>query len=220
MRKTVEPGDDKPERDRAAKALLTGLALLAQVFWGPEEELCRDMARGGFGDDLTSLSPHLDRAGRLAAKQMAEIFRGRPEEELCSLLEDYYLRLFVTSKEGLKAPLYHSHYDSPDGSLMGRPYQMMARRLEEMGTDPAGPTGEPADHLAVETEYLFLLLESGYIRQDDGLLAAGRDFAAQEMLPWVRELARRLEQEEEPGTFYPASARLLVSLLKALPGVF
>ena len=202
-------------RDRAAQALLTGLAPLAQVFWGPEEELCRDMASGDFRDDLAALGPRLDRTGWEAAEMMADLVQGREPEELRSVLEDRYLQLFVTSREGIAASLCHSHCESPDGSLMGRPYEMMRRRLEPAGIDPAGPSNEPADHLAVETEYLFLVLESGWVDQDRDLLALGLYFSGQEMLPWVGELARRLEREDPQG-FYLASARLLVSTLQAL----
>ena len=207
----------KARLDRAGeKALLTGLALAAQLFWGPEPELCRDMAQGEFGSDLKALAPYLDEPGRSAAGNMAAWAKGRSGEELRQALEDEYFRLFVNAKEGLKAPLYHSHYETKDGALMGRPLAMMAERLEAAGIDLGEETGEPADHLAVEAEYLYFLLEAGLTRDREELLTEASLFAAREMLPWVREMARRLAQTEEEGSFYRASAAFLVSLLKAL----
>ena len=212
------PQATPPDQSRVSRteALLGGLALLAQLWWGPEPEFCQDLARGGFKADLEALGPWLDRPGQEAARGLLDWVRSRTGEELGRILEADYLRLFINSREGLKAPLYHSPYESPDGGLMGRPQAMMRDRLEAAGIDLRSMTREPADHLAVECEYLFFLLEAGLNHGREDLVAAGREFAAREMLPWVREFAGRLEEEREAAPFYPLAAALLAALLKAL----
>jgi len=205
--------------EKQKEDLLNGLALLAQVFWGPEPELCRDMVQGGFREDLKALSPLLGPEGREAAARLAALTRGRTSpERLCLELEEDFLRLFVTAREGLKSPPYHSFYESEEGRLMGRPALMMAKRLEALGVDLRTRTKEPPDHLAVEIEYLFILLEGGLSQGRAELLAQARGFAAQEMLPWVARLAQGLESEESAGPFYPAAAGLLVSVLSLVAG--
>lgn len=194
-------------------ALLSGLALLSQVFWGPSDELCSEMLSPDFQDDLAGLEPLLDGQARQAAQTMAEhVQRFGNAQDICAELEPTYIRLFVNAPGGVCAPLYHSCYDSEDGLLMGRPAMMMRRRLEEAGLDPGETSSEPPDHLAVELEYLTLLLDEAYERSDSGLIQEGIDFAGLEVLPWVSQLQGKLAAEDQ-ASFYPAAARLLVALI-------
>lgn len=216
MPRDPEPSAEANPASSPMETLLEGVALAAQIWWGPEPELLQDLARGRLAADLERLSPGLDGPGREAVRELTSWIRAGEQEETARTLEAEYPRLFINARGGLKAPLYHSHYETPDGGLMGRPYLMMTERLRAAGADLRERTGEPADHLAVECEYLFFLLEAGLSSGREDLLAAGREFAGQEMLPWVRELAGRLREERTVSPFYPRAAALLVSLLEAL----
>ena len=205
--------------DKQKKGLLNGLALLAQIFWGPEPALCRDMVRGSFRSDLEALGPLLDSPGLEDLNRLQVYAQNRTSpEELCRELEEDYLRLFVTAREGIHHPPYQSLYETEEGRLMGRPALMMAKRLEALGVDHRSGTKEPPDHLAVEIEYLFLALEGGLKHGQEGLIALAREFAGEEMLPWVARLAQGLKSDKEAGDFYPAAAGLLVSVLEIVAG--
>jgi TorA-specific chaperone len=95
---------------------------------------------------------------------------------------------------------------------MGRPAAMMKERLTAAGLWLEGRSSEPPDHLAVELEYLYLLLESGFENSDQALIDGAREFAMQEMAPWVRVWAGRLANETE-DRFYPAAAKLVEAIL-------
>lgn len=193
--------------------LFNGLAMLSQVFWGPNPESCQEMVSREYIADWESLIPLLDEPGAEAARDLVQ-FLGRfsEAEDLFQSLEPDYIRLFINAPGGVTAPLYHSCYDDEEGLLMGRPAIMMRRRLEEAGLDQGSSLSEPPDHLAVELEYLTLYLDEAYLRSDPAMQREAGQFATSEMLPWVRLFADRLAHESSSG-FYRAAARLLVSLL-------
>ncbi len=209
-----KPIQDLTSDQRAG--LFNALAMLSQVFWGPNPEACQEMLGREYQEDLESLAPLLDDSGREALRAMTGFLRGFGRaEELFQALEPDYVRLFINAPGGVAAPLYHSCYDSQEGLLMGRPAIMMRRRLEEAGLDHESSLSEPPDHLAVELEYLTLYLDEAYLRSEKDMQCEAVQFAAQEMLPWVRQFSQRLAQEP-PADFYPAAARLLVALLAAV----
>jgi TorA-specific chaperone len=148
---------------------------------------------------------------------MAAWLARRPDAAaLCDELETAYVRLFVNHLGGVTAPLYHSVYQG-EGLTMGPPAQEMARRLAEAGLSLPPEVPEPADHLAVELEYLILLLEQGWQQGDPERLAEAAEFAGQFVLPWLVKLAERLAGETE-CPFYPQAVRLTQGLLSFLGG--
>ena len=195
---------------------LDWLVLLSRGFWGPSPELCLELSDVGFGAKLDRLKGLLGAAGDRAIDEMAGYLAGvSGPEELCDTLEAAYVRLFVTAPGGAIAPPYHSCYESEDGLLMGRPAAMMKERLAAAGLWLEGRASEPPDHLAVELEYLYLLLESGFGNSVQALIDGAREFAKQEMAPWVRVWAGRLANETEER-FYPAAARLVEGILQKI----
>lgn len=100
---------------------------------------------------------------------------------------------------------------------MGRPAKMMASRLKASGLALPEEGSPPADHLAVEVEYLTLLLEGAFGEGGDDLLQAAQDFAATELKPWLKQFTERLETEAE-CPFYPAAAALLLALVSLVAG--
>ena len=101
---------------------------------------------------------------------------------------------------------------------MGPPAVMMKRRFESKGQALAETMHEPPDHLSIELEYLYYLLEKGWADGDRSLLAEAVSFAGEVMLPWVTLLRDRLDGEKE-CRFYPLVASLLVSVLSFLANV-
>lgn len=204
------------------EACLNGLALLAQCFWPPESELTEDLLSGraqadldrlvgligrsgdpddGTGDDVASIREYVAAAGAGLAVEM----------------EAAYIRLFGAARGGLIAPPYQSCYEGA-GLLMGRPSEMMAARLAEAGIDLSGRTAEPPDHLAVELEYLFLILEAAVVGGRPADLAEAARFARTEMSPWLTEFAARLAGQTGAG-FYRAAARLALDAVRFIASV-
>ncbi len=200
--------------ERERELLLESLVLLARIFWGPEPLLCADLC-GPARETLAELGPLLSPPGPAAARELGRSLAdcGGPEE-LCSELEPAYVRLFVSDRDGVAAPLYHSCYQG-EGLLMGPPAQDMARRLEAAGLSLEGEAAEPPDHLAVELEYLVLLLEEGWSHGDATLLAEAGEFAGAFMLPWVEAFLARLAGERD-ARLYPLAAELLTAILARL----
>ncbi len=187
--------------------LLNGLPLLSRIFWGPDPELCAALLDPGFQQEHRRFGCLLGKDAESAAAAMLRFLEPFSETgELCGRLEESYVRLFVNAPGGVCAPLYQSCYEGEGGLLMGSSAIRMRSRLEAAGitADPA----EPPDHLAVEVEYLFLLLESALERQDADPLHQVRHFAGEELLPWLTRFCGRLAGEER-CPFYPAAARLL-----------
>ncbi len=196
------------------EVLLDVLALLARIFWGPDASLCQDMF-GPAQDTLSQLANLLSPPGPAAARDLNHTLSAFDDPaELCAQLEPDYVRLFVSDQGGVAAPLYHSCYQG-EGLLMGPPAQEMASRLETAGLGLEEESAEPPDHLAVELEYLILLLEDGWSHNDPALLAEAGEFAGSFMLPWTEGFLARLAGESD-SRFYPLAAELLTALLTSL----
>jgi len=194
--------------------LLNGLPLLSQAFWGPSEEWCEEI-------QLAKQTHELEKMGNMAgqddaAREMTTYLEQNSNlNRLCDILEAAYVRLFISAKGGSTASLHHSFYESEDGRLMGRPAQMMASRLKALGLAVPEKGAVPADHLAVEVEYLTLLLEGAFGDGGEDFLILARDFARSELTPWLKLFTERLQSETD-CRFYPAAAGLLLGLVSLI----
>ena len=200
--------DDLTREERSR--LLNGLPLLSQTFWGPSGEWCEEIQFAKQTHELEKLG---NMAGQdSAAREMTLYIEQHSNlNRLCEILEAAYVRLFISAKGGITASLHHSHYESEDGRLMGRPAQMMASRLKASGLKIPENGSVPADHLAVEVEYLTLLLEGAFGDGGEDFLILARDFARSELTPWLKLFTKRLQSEID-CRFYPAAAGLLLGL--------
>jgi TorA-specific chaperone len=135
--------------------------------------------------------------------------------DLCDHLEQEYVRLFISSKDGIQAPLYHSCYESEDALLMGEPAVMMKTRMQSKNLSQDDTTREPPDHLSIELEYLYFLLQKGWSQDDRMLIAEASEFAGEEMLPWIASFHARLNAAAS-SPFYPMMTALLICLLRLI----
>jgi TorA-specific chaperone len=202
------------EYDPRQDAILDGLSLLARLYWGPDEELCADLAGPEVHELLSRLVPLLPGAAP-ALRSLASHLAGQASPgQLCGELNPAYVELFLTRPGGAPAPLYHSCYVG-EGRVMGPPAGSMARRLEAEGLVLEEKPGEPPDHLAVEIEYLIFLLEEGWAGRRPQGEAEAAELAAQFMLPWIREFAAR-QEDVSPSPVFPLAAKLLMAILQEL----
>ena len=89
------------------------------------------------------------------------------------------------------------------------------REFETKGLSVADTIQEPPDHLSIELEYLYFLLDKGWRDQDGALVTEGSAFAAETMLPWVSKLSERLASEGD-CRYYPLMAAVLMQILTVL----
>ena len=204
------------EQQRAG--LLAAIEILSRIFWGPDSEDSPEILQGYYLKSFELLERHIDyQPPTILAELKAISARFSDKNAIYQYLEQAYVRLFINSREGIAAPLYASAYaDGRDSSknapLMGPPAVMMNKLFESKGLTLAGTMHEPPDHLSIELEYLYFLLERGWSAADRSLLAEAVSFAGEIMLPWVTLLQDRIATEKE-CRFYPLITSLLVSIL-------
>ena len=204
------------------QAILEGLAFLSRIFWGPDLESCEAMIRGNCLQPFEILSPPMsfDPPGTIA-EIAGLISQNTDPHSLLQTLEESYVRLFISNRGGITS-LYQSCYTNPEwpekpGPLMGAAALDMQRRLKSAGLSLDEKLGQLPDHLSVEIEYLYFLLQEPENREDNRSAVEARAFAAEVMLPWVRKFRKKLEGEEE-NRFYLRITGLLVSLLTLISG--
>ena len=205
-------------------AFLDCLALLSRAFWGPDRESCRAMLRGDFlrpFEILSSLMP-VDPSPALAEIN-AFIATHNDPDSLLEPLEESYVRLFISHRDGIAAPLYQSCYTAGQpsagrGLLMGTPAAEMQRRLRSVGLGLDEKISRIPDHLSVELEYLYYLIQDPSWTENSQSAKQARSFCADVMLPWILEFKNRLGGVPVDNPFYPRMADLLVSLVNLISG--
>jgi TorA-specific chaperone len=188
--------------------LLTGLRHLCRLFWGPDAEQCREMLSGRFFQPF-SVSDGGWESGTVAALEtITRYLQPMPDADaLCEALETSYVRLFISGKGGVRVSLYQSCHAFDGAPLMGPSAVRMRRRLEAVGLSLTGnAAGEPPDHLAVELEYLYFLLEKGGREQDPSLIAEAAAFAESEMGAWLDAFEQRLHLVPDSALYAPAAS--------------
>jgi TorA-specific chaperone len=204
------------------QALLESLEKLCRVFWGPDLEKCAEMLSADYMPSFEVLNEDLDNNSMILINNIIDIFSGFSDaKSLFDFLEATYVRLFINARGGISAPLYHSCYletDQPDGSpaLMGETAVLMKQRFESKGLAIADTINEPPDHLSIEIEYLYFLLQNGWETPNIDDLTEAVSFARTFMLPWVSLLCDRLTAAEQPPLFYSQAAALLRSTLSLI----
>jgi len=199
--------------------MLEGLAFVCKVFWGPDLEFCQSIHedKGLISTPEPAHWPTMEPFKEIVEQIGAVIRSYQDAETLFNDLEASYVSLFISNREGIVGPLYHSCYAGPEGTqyeplLMGEPAVEMRKRLASSGLALDEDLNQLPDHLCIEIEYLYFLLNEGRDKDNDSRLAEAMDFAGDWMLPWVRQFQERLKADEETE-FYFLVAGLLVKLL-------
>ena len=201
-------------------ALLEGVALLSRFYWGLAAEGNRDILQGIYLRPFEALKPIVgyeppDILDELRAINTSFL----DEDEIFQYLEQAYVRLFINSRDGITAPLYASCYvaESAPGEnapLMGPPAALMKERFQSKGLSLGDHIHEPPDHLSIELEYLYFLLERGWSDGDAALKDEAVSFAGQIMLPWVVRFQERFVAIETECRFYQLTTAILCAILR------
>jgi TorA-specific chaperone len=206
--------------DSHQATLLEGVALLSRLYWGPAVDGSRDLLRGTYLKPFEALKPIIryEPPGILSElKAINTSFTS--EDEIFQYLEQAYVRLFINSRDGITAPLYASCYmpgETPevDSPLMGPPAVMIKERFESKGLSLGDHIHDPPDHLSIELEYLYFLLERGWSTDDAALIDEAASFSADIMLPWVLKFQQRLVAVETECRFYQLITAILCAILR------
>lgn len=196
--------------------LLDGLKIMGRIFWGPSLEECTEMLRENYLNRLQSLKSILPGRSFDSLDQIVSTIKSFPDvDSIYRQLEECYVRLFISAKGGIVAPLYESCYEFEGAPLMGRAATEMKERFETKGMSVAYNVQEPPDHISIELEYLYFLLDKGWRDKYDALIVEAAEFSSNTLLPWVSELSEKLASEEE-CRYYPLMATIVVEILTVI----
>ena len=198
------------------EALLKSIEKLCSVFWGPSLEKCQEMLSDDYFLSFDVLDGLLTYDPPHSLETLKKTVTGFSDGVLFfDFLEESYVRLFVNAQNSITAPLYHSCYQDRGQSdsqprLMGESAGFMRQLFKSKGLSLANSINEPSDHLSIELEYLFFLLQHGVTKQDNEALDEAISFAGTFMLPWVSRFRDRL-LSRSACPFYPFAAAILAS---------
>lgn len=147
-----------------------------------------------------------------AIRVFAELLQNHSPDYLEQELESEFVRIFINTRKGVAAPLYHSCYHDDQYLLMKEPSIKMAELLETAGMDIGPDVGEPPDHVSIELEYLYFLLNQDHALNDPEFSAHIRIFTRQFMLPWIDIFQSRIP-EQGVSIFFAHSARAMKELI-------
>ncbi|WP_261833419.1 molecular chaperone TorD [Vibrio ishigakensis] len=124
-----------------------------------------------------------------------------------------FCELFLTSDKHAALP-YASIYLDDSKLLNGKPAQEMAALMQEKGIQVDKNFNEPADHLAIQLDFLGnLIIRSNELEQEAHMevaLAEQQAFIEQHLLTWVPQFSENCTKFDEFG-FYASVAELLVA---------
>jgi len=193
--------------------LLNNIELLSAIFRGPDSDAWAAIIETG----LPELSAHAPKQAGDITRSLQKLQDSLPASTGISDLETEYVRLFVAGRGGIVAPLYESCHLGDSSQVMGTAALAMQSRLKDCGLEVSLDSNEPPDHIALELEYLYHLLVTGWSEENPELEAKARTFVSQIMLPWVRRFCAALHQGT-PHPTYSFSADHAVTVLERVSG--
>lgn len=185
--------------------LMDGLDLLSALFAGPGHD-CLELVSEhipAFARDLANAPDHL----APVFARLVEAWSPQDPAAFCRDMESEYVRIFINTKGGIAASLYHSVYQQGSPGLMGTAAADMFRLLSQKGLE-IGHQGEPPDHLCIEIEYLAHVLGEGNAAE---ITREARDFAGF-MRQWVPDFKQAL-LDADPPEAYALAAEALEAVL-------
>ena len=152
--------------DEQLTALIAGVQTLSELFWGPNLQKCHEMVAGTYCQPFSILENVLKHDPPDVLQRIeSDLNNFSNADSLFQYLETEYVRLFISHRDGIAAPLYESCYVGVEpgetGSLMGEPAIRMKKRLQSNGLSIGDSISEPPDHISIELEYLYFCWKKG-----------------------------------------------------------
>lgn len=149
-------------------------------------------------------------------KMVDALNRLMDREDAQSELSADFCDLFLKSDKHGALP-YASMYIGKSGLLNDEPAKEMAELMMKNGVAIDKELNEPADHIAIELDFLGnLIIRSNERDQEESLEAALSEqaqFIQTYILSWTPQFAKKCQQADEFG-FYAAASALLVAFLE------
>ena len=199
------------------EALAAGIHQFCRVYWGPSDDLCREIWEGSFLEPFAAIAALMETGPDSDLGRLRAHLDAFPDPEALSAeLEEGYVRLFVNDRGGIAAPLYASCYeDKKNPQLMGEAAVRMQKLLADLKIHVSDDVREPPDHLSIQLEVLYFLMTPQCEPARSGGTKAPAEFAAVQMLPWIQSFHRRLADESR-FPFFPLITGVLLSVLQTI----
>jgi len=168
--------------------------ILSLIFYRPERESAAYL-RDGFIQDIKFLGEDTA-AGFLA---FLEENREKDEGEFYKTLAVEYTRLFTNAIPAVPCPPYESIYR--ENIIMGNSTLCVLECYNNAGLKVVEKFHDLPDHVAVELEFLYYLMDYGYTEAHDSFM--GEHFSR-----WVPKFCEEVEKNDRTG-FYRHAARVL-----------
>ena len=196
--------------------ILASVDVLCRIFWGPDPGQCKALLQG----ELLLLFESLAQGTQLELQENLNKLKSIINsydgiDSLCEALNEEYVGLFISHREGIAAPLYESCYEYENAPLMGPSATRMKTLLETAGLTISNDLNEPPDHLSIELEYLYFLLNTAEEDEKSGTLSEASEFASEIMFPWIERFYKKLAAAS-PESLYTVSAHILCMLLNLI----
>ena len=193
-------------RVSARQAALTDLArFIAACYYEPET----DFLEAGLFDSMGEAASHVDAELESLARQLGPAFEQQPLQEL---LVDY-TRLFLGPVQALAQP-YASVWLSGTNQLMQAPTLDVMALYDQAGFEIDAEFQELPDHVAVELEFLYVLLwrenearAAGDAAALAGTAAVKRAFLGEHLGPWLGRFVLAMHDGAQTA-FYETLAQL------------
>ncbi|PSW03746.1 molecular chaperone TorD [Photobacterium lipolyticum] len=192
----------------------------AEIYWWMSSLLARELTTEDFmeyhGDEMFTFLSGLGMTPEL--KQPVESFREAinrlkvREDAQLELAADFCGLFLSTPKSG--ALPYASMYVGESGLLNDKPAQDMNKLMEQYNIAQRKEFNEPADHIAVELDFMGNLIILANHQKDDEkreeVMQAQLSFVNNMLLNWIPIFAQACKSRDNFG-FYTAAVNLLVA---------
>lgn len=162
-----------------------------------------------FLEGLSSNPQLAEPAKALISSLAAANLRNEPRLSLCADFADAFLGNTKTS-----APPYESVFTSEDGLLMQDAYHQMVTLLEEYNININEKYNEPADHIAIQLDFMGNLvlqtLESESEAEIRANFAKQHAFIQAHLLNWLPDFEMKVKSSDKFG-FYASVITLLLA---------
>ena len=201
---------------KSQKEILEGIDALCCIFWGPDPDQCRTLLDGDFTEVFENVEKELGNIIHDDLNKFISVLKNFDDpENLFLALNEEYVRLFISNLNGVTAPLFESCYEYENAPLMGPAAIRMKDFLDSAGLDISDDFNEPPDHLCIELELLYFILEKAGKSKKYNQLKEVEAFISKVMLPWIKTFNNKLVSEN-PDCFYTISSSILLELLQSV----
>jgi len=173
----------------------------ARLFYYPDIELA-DLV---FNHIISAFINATEPENQLSTQLSEWIDSFDKKEDLLEALQVEYTALFITNFPTVPAPIYKSVYD--ENELFGNSTTAIVEIYEENNFRVSDNMTEPADHLAIELEFIYRLIEA------EKPMKIQISFINEQILSWIEQFSDKVKSYATLP-FYPVITKLIINYLR------